>query len=107
MVEITHTEEVSTPAPKTGTKRTRNAKSAKQKPRSNTAKSSGRLMNKKTMIIALLQRTKGATLAEIMKTTGWQAHTVRGFISNLNNKGGLKINSYPNNAGQRAYRIAN
>ncbi len=32
--------------------------------------------NKKAEVIAMMKRAKGATLAEIMETTGWQAHTV-------------------------------
>jgi hypothetical protein len=35
--------------------------------------------NKKAEVIALIKRAKRATLAEIMATTGWQPHTVRGF----------------------------
>lgn len=42
--------------------------------------------NKKGEVIA--RRAKGATLAEIMKATGWQAHTGRGFVSLLGSKGG-------------------
>jgi hypothetical protein len=44
-------------------------------------------------VIALMKRVKGATLAEIMSVTKWQAHTVRGFISILGTKGGEKIES--------------
>ena len=44
--------------------------------------------NKKAEVIAMMKRAKGATLPEIMKATGWQPHTVRGFVSILGNKGG-------------------
>ena len=62
--------------------------------------------NKKVEVIAMMKRVKGATLAEIMETTGWQPHTVRGFVSILGSKGGEKIESSKNAAGERCYRIA-
>ena len=37
-----------------------------------------------------MERDKGATLAEIMKATGWQAHNVRCFISILGKKEKIK-----------------
>ncbi len=46
----------------------------------------------KAKVIGMLQRKGGATLQEIMETTGWQPHTVRGFISTLGKKTGLVIN---------------
>jgi Protein of unknown function (DUF3489) len=61
--------------------------------------------NKKAEVIALMKRAKGATLAEIMKATGWQPHTVRGFVSILGSKGGEKIESSKNAAGERTYKI--
>jgi len=57
-------------------------------------------------VIAMMKRAKGATLAEIMETTGWQAHTVRGFVSILGSKGGEKVESSKNAAGERSYHIA-
>jgi hypothetical protein len=62
--------------------------------------------NKKAEVVAMMRRAKGVTLAEIMKHTGWQAHTVRGFVSIQGSKGGLKIESSKNEAGGRTYRIA-
>ena len=61
--------------------------------------------NKKAEVIALMKRAKGATLAEIMKVTGWQPHTVRGFVSILGKKGGEKIESSKSANGERAYKI--
>ena len=62
--------------------------------------------NKKVEVIAMMKRAKGATLAEIMETTGWQKHTVRGFVSILGSKGGERVESTKNAAGERTYRIA-
>ena len=61
--------------------------------------------NKKAEVIEMMKRAKGATLTEIMKATGWQPHTVRGFVSILGSKGGEKIESSKNAAGERTYKI--
>lgn len=45
------------------------------------AATQARQENKKTTVLNLLQRETGATLDELMTATGWQAHSVRGFIS--------------------------
>ena len=63
--------------------------------------------SKKAEVLALMRRKNGATLAEIMKATGWQAHSVRGFISGgLTKKMGLKVESIKAKDGERTYRIA-
>jgi len=41
-----------------------------------------------------------------MELTGWQAHTVRGFVSILGSKCGEKVESSTNAAGERSYRFA-
>ena len=89
-------------------KRTKKAKrtTTKPKPARKTVRAASERSNKKAGVIALMQRSKGATLAEIMETTGWQAHTVRGFVSLLASKGGLTIESSKNNAGDRTYKTA-
>src|SRR5271163_325505 len=75
------------------------AKKATRKPKTDRA-------NKKAEVIAMMQRAKGATLDEIIKATGWQRHTVRGFVSILGSKGGEKIESSKNVSGERTYKIA-
>src|SRR3984957_3393319 len=89
---------------------------AKRQARKSPAKAAGRTRaqkganeaatNKKAEVIAMMKRAKGATLAEIVEATGWQKHTVRGFVSILGSKGGQKIESSKNAAGERSYRIA-
>jgi hypothetical protein len=59
---------------------------------------------RKATVLALIGRKEGATLPEIMAATGWQAHSVRGLISTLGSKEGLKIASTKNEAGERVYQ---
>jgi hypothetical protein len=83
-------------------------KKAKTAPRSKAAKKAGsaREGSKAAKIIDLLRRPNGATLAEIVKGTNWQAHSIRGFISAAAKKRALKIESTKNQAGGRIYKAA-
>jgi hypothetical protein len=66
-----------------------------------------REFSKKNIVLDLLRRPKGATMAEIAKVTDWQNHSIRGFISgNLTKKMGLTVESSKNDGGERSYRIA-
>ena len=64
-----------------------------------------RAESKGAKIIEMIGRAKGATLAEIVKATAWQVHSVRGFISTAGKKHGAKIESSKNEAGDRVYRL--
>ena len=62
--------------------------------------------SKKQACIALLKRQKGASLAELQKATGWQAHSVRGFLSGTVKKlAGVTLVSEQTEGGVRRYRI--
>ena len=58
-------------------------------------------------IIAAMRHPGGATIAQMMASTGWQAHTVRGTISGMVRKRlGYEVITEKGTDGQRTYRIA-
>ena len=60
--------------------------------------------SKKAEVLGLMGRTNGATLTEIMEATGWQAHTVRGFVAGTLKKMGVAVESSRRDD-ERVYRV--
>jgi Protein of unknown function (DUF3489) len=61
--------------------------------------------SKQSRVIALLSSPKGATIAAIMQATGWQRHSVRGFLAGVV-RSRLKLNLISHKVdGGRVYRI--
>ena len=73
-----------------------------------TAASQGRqrLQTKKKIALSLLQRSKGASIAEMQNAMGWQAHSVRGFLAGTVRKiPGVILVSEKAENGPRRYRV--
>lgn len=67
---------------------------------------SAREGSKAATILELLKRPGGATSKELMKATGWQPHSVRGFLSGtIRKKMGLDVVSTKGENGERSYSI--
>jgi hypothetical protein len=63
--------------------------------------------SKQSVIVELMKRSEGATLAQMVEATGWQAHTVRGCMAGaLKKKLGLTIDSVKEVGGERVYRVS-
>jgi len=62
--------------------------------------------SKQSRIIAMLRSPSGTTIAAMMKATGWQQHSVRGFLAGIvRTRLKLKLGSKKVD-GNRVYRIA-
>jgi hypothetical protein len=62
--------------------------------------------SKTDIVLALLRREGGVTAEELMSTTGWQAHSVRGFLSGtIRKKMGLELLSGKSEDGKRTYSL--
>lgn len=61
---------------------------------------------KKQIALSLLERAKGASIAEMQNAMGWQAHSVRGFLAGTVKKlpGVILVSEKPDN-GPRRYRV--
>ena len=63
--------------------------------------------SKEALVIEMLRRPQGATIAQLMAATGWRANTVRGvFAGALKKRRGLAVTSEKPQGGERIYRIA-
>ena len=75
----------------------RQNKTSQQKP-------SFREGSKAAQVYRLLCRPEGATLREVQQVTGWQPHSVRGFLSASIRKQGRTVRSFQR-AGERVYQV--
>ena len=84
-------------------KRTQGAKAGKRD------KAAGNREGSKTAkVLDLLKRPGGATANELVKATGWQPHSIRGFLSGtVGKKMGLALTSTKNEDGERSYAVKN
>jgi hypothetical protein len=77
-------------------------KASKKPARSGRIRRSG----KNETILELLRRPKGVKVAELQKATGWQPHSVRGFLAGTIKKiPGVTVTSEKADDGERRYRV--
>jgi len=82
------------------------ASPAKKAPKGAKKASGARTGSKTAKVLDLLKRPGGITAKELMKATGWQPHSVRGFLSGtVGKKMGLTVTSTKGADGERTYSI--
>ena len=95
-------------ATKSTRKRVREPKSKKAPVAKKPAKvaETGRGTSKSAVVLGLLRKRGGVTTAELIEATGWQPHTVRGFLAGtVRKKLGLTVSSTKRDSGERSYSI--
>ena len=79
---------------------------AKKAPKRAKKAKSAREGSKTNQVLELLRQPAGVTAKELMKATGWQAHSVRGFLSGtVGKKMGVTVTSTKGEDGERSYSI--
>jgi hypothetical protein len=87
-------------------KAAKKAKATKKAPKAAKKTGEAREGSKAATVLGLLKRPNGATLAELMKATGWQAHSVRGFLSGTVSKRlGFAVASAKAESRERSYSV--
>jgi hypothetical protein len=87
-------------------KASKKAAPAKKAPKGAKKVTGARDGSKAAKILDLLKRPGGATAKELMKASGWQAHSVRGFLSGtVSKKMGLAVTSTKSENGERTYSV--
>ena len=85
---------------------TQKTKAQKPEPKPGSSERKIREGTKQALVIEMLRRPEGATIAEIVEATEWASHSVRGFMAGaLKKKLGLTISSEKDEAKGRYYRI--
>ncbi len=85
----------------------RQARSKPAAPNRNRTKPAAGKQTKQQTCLDLLSRQEGATIEELQVATGWQQHSVRGFLAGtVKKKIGLTLLSEKPDAGPRRYRIS-
>jgi hypothetical protein len=81
-------------------------KAHKSRTKAKVAKPEPRAGSKTAKILDLLRRPGGATAKHLMKATGWQPHSVRGFLAGtVGKKMGLTVKSVKGEDGERTYSV--
>ena len=84
-------------------RQTRSKKAVGTRARSQAA---AKKQTKQQLCLDLLNRPEGTTVEELRAATGWQQHSVRGFLAGaVKKKLGLTLLSEKPDAGPRRYRI--
>ena len=87
-------------------KSAKKARQAKKTPKGAKKAKSARVGSKTDQVLDLLKRPGGASAKELMEATGWQPHSVRGFLSGtIGKKMGLAVTSSKGEDGERSYSV--